>query len=102
MFMRVGILYLCFNDIYKHNILTLSENIKFICTNFRNRSKSESLARISVLFHSECEYILHVPTMYVYFVYPAMLKQLPNGLKRAEISIVLCVNTATVSYCCST
>jgi hypothetical protein len=37
-----------FGDIY--NIRTLSVNIKFICTSFRNRQNSESLASFSGLF----------------------------------------------------
>jgi hypothetical protein len=39
------------DDIY--NIRTLSVNIKFICTSFRNRQNSEPLASFSCLFRSE-------------------------------------------------
>ena len=45
---------------YIYNIRTLSVNIKFICTSFRNRQNSEP------------------STMYVYCVYPAMSKKSEN------------------------
>jgi hypothetical protein len=35
------------------DIRTLSVNIKFICTSFRNRQSSETLASFSGLFRSE-------------------------------------------------
>ena len=38
---------------YIYNIRTLSVNIKFICTSFRNRQNSEPLASFSGLFRSE-------------------------------------------------
>ena len=38
---------------YIYNICTLSVNIKFICTSFRNRQNSELLASFSGLFRSE-------------------------------------------------
>jgi hypothetical protein len=60
-------------DIY--NIHTLSVNIKFICTSFRNRQNSEHLASFSGLFCSEYKWILYLTTMYVYCVYPAMSKK---------------------------
>jgi hypothetical protein len=52
-----------FGDIY--NIRTLSVNIKFICTSFRNRQNSESLA-----------------TMYVYCIY------LRNRLRHRTLNIM--------------
>ena len=57
---------------YIYNIRTLSVNIKFICTSFRNRQNSEPLAIFSDLFRSEYKWILYLTTMYVYCVYPAM------------------------------
>ena len=68
--------------IYIYSIRTLSENMKFIFTIFRNK------------FCIEFKLILCLPTMYVYCVYPAMSespKQLSDCLKRAEISVVLIV-----------
>ena len=38
---------------YLYNIRTLSVNIKFICTSFRNRQNSKPLASLSCLFRSE-------------------------------------------------
>jgi hypothetical protein len=38
---------------YIYNIRTLSVNIKFICTSFRNRQNSEPSASFSGLFRSE-------------------------------------------------
>jgi hypothetical protein len=64
--------------IYMYNIRTLSVNIKFICTSFRNRQNSEPLASFSCLFRSEYTWILYLPTMYVYCVYPAMSKKSEN------------------------
>ena len=61
--------------IYIYNIRTLSVNIKFICTSFRNRQNSEHLASFSGLFRSEYKWILYITTMYVYCVYPAMSKK---------------------------
>jgi hypothetical protein len=58
--------------VYIYNIRTLSVNIKFICTSFRNRQNSEPSASFSGLFRSECKWILYLTTMYVYCVYPAM------------------------------
>jgi hypothetical protein len=63
---------------YIYNIRTLSINIKFICTNFRNRQNSESLASFSCLFRSEYKWILYLTTMYVFCVYPAMSKKSEN------------------------
>jgi hypothetical protein len=63
---------------YIYNIRTLSVNIKFICTSFRNRQNSEPLASFSGLFRSEYEWILYLTTMYVYCVYPAMSKMSEN------------------------
>jgi len=40
-------------DMYIYNIRTLSVNIKFICTSFRNRQNSEPLASFSDPFRSE-------------------------------------------------
>ena len=68
--------------IYIYNIRTLSENMKFIFTIFKNK------------FCIKFKLILCLPTMYVYCVYPAMSespKQLSDCLKRAEISVVLIV-----------
>ena len=59
---------------YIYNIRTLSLNIKFICTSFRNRQKSE----LSGLFRSEYKWILYSTTMHVYCVYPAMSKKSEN------------------------
>ena len=61
-----------------YNICTLLVNIKFICTSFRNRQNSESLASFSGLFRSEYKRILYLTTMYVYCVYPAMSKKSEN------------------------
>ena len=72
--------YQYFNHIncYIYNIRTLSVNIKFICTSFRNRQISEPLASFSGLFRSEYKWILYLTTMYVYCVYPAMSKKSEN------------------------
>ena len=64
------------NDIY--NIRTLSVNLQFICTSFRNRQNSEPLASFSGLFRSEYKLILYLTKMYVYCVYPAMSKKWEN------------------------
>jgi hypothetical protein len=61
-----------------YNIRTLSVNIKFICTSFRNRQNSEPSASFSGLFRSVYKYILYLTTMYVYCVYPAMSKKSKN------------------------
>ena len=61
-----------------YNIRTLSVNIKFICTSFRNRQNSEPLASSSGLFRSEYKWILYLTTMYIYCVYPAMSKKSEN------------------------
>ena len=78
-----------------NNMRTLSENITFICTSFRNRPKSEHLSRISVLFPNECKWIIYFPMMYVYCIYTAVsksLKQLQHFLKkRSETSVVLII-----------
>jgi hypothetical protein len=63
---------------YIYNIRTLSVNIKFICTSFRNRQNSEPSASFSGLFYSEYKLILYLTTMYVYCVYPAMSKKSEN------------------------
>jgi hypothetical protein len=63
---------------YIYNIRTLSVNIKFICTSFRNRQNSEPSASFSGLFRSEYKWILYLTTMYVYCVYPAMSKKSEN------------------------
>ena len=63
---------------YIYNIRTLSVNIKFICTSFRNRQNSEPLASFSDLFRSEYKWILYLTTMYVYCVYPAMSNESEN------------------------
>jgi len=90
---------------YIYNIRTLSENIKFICTSFRNGS-------FSSLFRSECKLILYSTTMYVYCVYPAVSKIPTQLTKLSETSIVLIVfngviydvsaYTVTVSFCHAT
>ena len=64
--------------LYIYNIRTLSVNIRFICTSFRNRHNSEPLANFSCLFHSEYKWILYLTTMYVFCVYPAMSKKSEN------------------------
>ena len=61
-----------------YNIRTLSVNIKFICTSFRNRQSSETLASFSGLFRSEYKWILYLTTMYIFCVYPAMSKKSEN------------------------
>ena len=63
---------------YIYNIRTLSVNIKFICTSFRNRQNSEPLASFSCLFRSEYKWISYLTTMYVFCVYPAMSKMSEN------------------------
>jgi hypothetical protein len=63
---------------YIYNIRTLSVNIKFICTSFRNRQNSEPLVSFSCLFRNEYKWILYLTTMYVYCVYPAMSKMSEN------------------------
>jgi hypothetical protein len=64
--------------IYIYNIRTLSVNIKFICTSFRNGQNSEPSASFSGLFCSEYKWILYLATMCVYCVYPAMSKKSEN------------------------
>jgi hypothetical protein len=66
------------NTRFIYNIRTLSVNIKFICTSFRNRQNSEPLASFSGLFRSEYKWILYLTTMYIYCVYPAMSKKSKN------------------------
>ena len=61
-----------------YNIRTLSVNIKFICTSFRNRQNSEPSTSFSSLFRSEYKWILYLTTVYVYCVYPAMSKKSEN------------------------
>ena len=61
------------------NVRTLSVNIQFICTSFRNRQNSEPLASFSGLFRSEYKWILYLTTMYEYCVYPAMSKTSVNS-----------------------
>ena len=46
--------------VYIYNIRTLSVNIKFICTSFRNRQNSEPSASFSGLFRSEYKWILYL------------------------------------------
>jgi hypothetical protein len=46
---------------YIYNIRTLSVNIKFICTSFRNRQNSEPLPSFSGLFRSEFHTCLRPP-----------------------------------------
>ena len=67
---------ICEVNIY--NIRTLSVNIKFICTSFRNRQNSKPSASFSGLFRSEYKWILYSTTMYIYCVYPAMSKKSEN------------------------
>ena len=71
---------------YIYNIRTLSVNIKFICTSFRNRQNSEPFSSFSGLFRSEYKWILYLTTMYVYCVYPAMSKKSENlsGLRKKD------------------
>jgi hypothetical protein len=64
--------------VYIYNIRTLSVNIQFICTSFRNRQNSEPSVSFSCLFRSEYKWILYLTTMYVFCVYPAMLKKAEN------------------------
>jgi hypothetical protein len=65
-----------YNSIY--NIRTLSVNINFICTSFRNRQNSKPSASFSGLFRSKYKWILYLTTMYVFCVYPAMSKKSEN------------------------
>ena len=51
-----------------YNIRTLSVNIKFICTSFRNRQNSEAWASFSGLFRSEHKWISYLTTIYVYII----------------------------------
>ena len=51
-----------------YNIRTLSVNIKFICTSFRNRQSSEHLASFSGLFRSEYKWILYLTTYFVFIL----------------------------------
>ena len=84
-----------------YNIRTLSVNIKFICTRFRNRQNSEPLASFSGLFRSEYKWILHLTTMYIYCVYPAISK----NVVLIVLYGVICderTYTVTVSFCRST
>ena len=80
----ISIFYTCIYSLignicsYIYNIRTLSVNIKFICTSFRNRQNSEPLASFWGLFRSEYKWILYLTTMYVYCVYPAMSKKSEN------------------------
>ena len=56
--------------------------------------EKRALVICSVLFRNECKYILYFEIMYVYCVYPVMLNipmQLPNCVKRADISVVVIV-----------
>jgi hypothetical protein len=63
-------MYVTLNPINNHVVITakftLSVNITFICTSFRNRQNSEPLASFSGLFRSEYKWILYLTTMYVY------------------------------------
>jgi hypothetical protein len=59
--------------VFIYNIRTLSVNIKFICTSFRNRQNRKPSASFSCLFHSK--WILYLTTMHVFCVYPAMSKK---------------------------
>ena len=72
-----------------YNIRTLSKNITFICTCFRNMFKS--LASFSSLFRSECILILYLTTMYVYCVNPAKSERLKQTDKLSETRVVLIV-----------
>jgi hypothetical protein len=56
------------HNIYIYNIRTLSVNITFICTSFRNRQNSEPSVSFSSLFRSEYKWFLYLTTMYVYCV----------------------------------
>ena len=86
-----NIFIVCLNKWGIYNIRTLSVNIKFICTSFRNRQNSEPLASFSGLFRSEYKWILYLTTMYVYCVYPAMSKKSENlsDLNKKEFKIVI-------------
>ena len=72
----LGLRTIVFSLIY--NIRTLSVNIKFICTSFRNRQNSEPWASFSGLFRSEYKWILYLTAMYVFCVYPNISKKLEN------------------------
>jgi hypothetical protein len=82
--------------LYIYNIRTLSVNIKFICTSFRNRQNSEPLASFSVLFRSEYKWILYLTTMYVYCVYVDHAEDtLDNIYERRGmtlVSVLFCLN----------
>ena len=62
---------------YIYSIRTLSVNITFICTSFRNRQNSDPSESFSGLFRSEYKWILY-STTYVYCVYPAISKKPEN------------------------
>jgi hypothetical protein len=63
---------------YIDHIHTLSENIKFIYTSFRNVKKSEHYASFSDLFHSDWKLIIYFPIIYIYIV-SIMLCQKPQN-----------------------
>ena len=70
------LVYVHFNYIY--NIRTLSVNIQFMCTSFRNRQNSEPSESFSGLFRREYKWILYFTTMYVFCAYPALSKKSEN------------------------
>jgi hypothetical protein len=78
--------------------VTLSVNIKFICTSFRNRQNSEPLASFSSLFRSEYKWILYLTTMYVYcggklfWTHQIPTSCLPTLLIFIHIERTFCIN----------
>ena len=85
--------------IYIYNIRTLSVNIKFICTSFRNRQNSEPLASFSCLFRSEYKWILYL------YLYLYLNKQDRNKRHSSPfinvvkgVFFVVCVTLVPVSY----
>lgn len=96
------------------SIYTLSAYIIFICASFVNRNNSEPLSSSSIMLCSEYKLILYFPTMFIYWVYSAMLKfsnnwQIVKGKKpNFVLSVCNCpfyhihAYTVIVSYSCST
>jgi len=79
---------------YVDNIHTLSQNMKFIYTSFRNVKKSGHYTSLSDMFHSDWKWIIYFPKIYIYCIYRVMSKapkQESNCLKSEEKSVVLIV-----------
>ena len=79
---------------YVDNIHTLSENMKFIYTSFRNVTKREHYMSLSDLFHSDWKWIIYFPKIYTYCIYHVMSnapKQQSHCLNTEKTSVVLIV-----------